>query len=72
MTKIASMLEKGTNASALPPRPVATAAPLLADAVSADIKQILHTLKLGKMLDTLSERLPWPANGQTPPSMAIT
>ncbi|HET8658251.1 MAG TPA: IS21-like element helper ATPase IstB [Micromonosporaceae bacterium] len=31
--------------------------PLLADPVSADLKQILRTLKLGKMLDTLPERL---------------
>jgi hypothetical protein len=32
-------------------------APTLADPVSADLKQILRTLKLGKMLDTLPERL---------------
>jgi DNA replication protein DnaC len=34
-----------------------TAAPALADPVSADLKQLLRTLKLGKMLDTLPERL---------------
>lgn len=34
-----------------------TAAPVLADPISADLKQILRTLKLGKMLDTLPERL---------------
>jgi DNA replication protein DnaC len=33
------------------------AAPVLADPISADLKQILRTLKLGKMLDTLPERL---------------
>jgi DNA replication protein DnaC len=32
-------------------------APALADPISADLKQILRTLKLGKMLDTLPERL---------------
>ena len=30
-----------------------TTAPVLADPISADLKQILRTLKLGKMLDTL-------------------
>ena len=34
-----------------------TPAPALADPVSADLKQLLRTLKLGKMLDTLPERL---------------
>jgi len=32
-------------------------APVLPDPISADLKQVLHTLKLGKMLDTLPERL---------------
>ena len=31
--------------------------PVLADPVSADLKQVLRTVKLGKMLDTLPERL---------------
>jgi DNA replication protein DnaC len=31
--------------------------PTLADPISADLKQVLRTLKLGKMLDTLPERL---------------
>ena len=31
--------------------------PVLADPVSADLKQVLRTLKLGKLLDTLPERL---------------
>jgi DNA replication protein DnaC len=31
--------------------------PALPDPISADLKQILRTLKLGKMLDTLPERL---------------
>jgi IstB-like ATP binding protein len=31
--------------------------PALADPVSADLKQVLRTLKLGRMLDTLPERL---------------
>jgi DNA replication protein DnaC len=31
--------------------------PALADPISADLKQVLRTLKLGKMLDTLPERL---------------
>lgn len=34
-----------------------TATAALADPISADLKQILRTLKLGKMLDTLPERL---------------
>jgi hypothetical protein len=34
-----------------------TTAPLLADPISADLKQVLRALKLGKMLDTLPERL---------------
>lgn len=34
-----------------------TAAPVLADPVSADLKQLLRTLKLGKLLDTLPERI---------------
>jgi DNA replication protein DnaC len=34
-----------------------TAAAALADPISPDLKQILRTLKLGKMLDTLPERL---------------
>jgi DNA replication protein DnaC len=38
-------------------RPAKTAAPPLADPVSADLKQVLRTLKLGKLLDTLPERL---------------
>jgi len=32
-------------------------APVLPDPISADLKQVLRTLKLGKMLDTLPERL---------------
>jgi DNA replication protein DnaC len=32
-------------------------APALSDPVSADLKQVLRTLKLGRMLDTLPERL---------------
>jgi DNA replication protein DnaC len=32
-------------------------APVLADPISADLKQVLRTLKLGKLLDTLPERL---------------
>jgi DNA replication protein DnaC len=31
--------------------------PALADPVSADLRQVLRTLKLGKLLDTLPERL---------------
>jgi DNA replication protein DnaC len=34
-----------------------TAAAVLADPISAELKQILRTLKLGKLLDTLPERL---------------
>ena len=34
-----------------------TAGPVLPDPVSADLKQVLRTLKLGKMLHTLPERL---------------
>jgi hypothetical protein len=34
-----------------------TAAPVLADPVSADLKTLLRALKLGKLLDTLPERL---------------
>ncbi|WP_432844226.1 ATP-binding protein [Dactylosporangium sp. CA-092794] len=34
-----------------------TPSPPLADPVSADLKQVLRTLKLGKLLDTLPERL---------------
>ena len=34
-----------------------TAGPVLPDPVSADLKQVLRTLKLGKMLYTLPERL---------------
>jgi DNA replication protein DnaC len=35
----------------------AAATPVLADPISADLKQVLRTLKLGKLLDTLPERL---------------
>ena len=38
-------------------RTAANAAPALADPISADLKQVLRTLKLGKILDTLPERL---------------
>ena len=34
-----------------------TTAPALSDPISGDLKQILRTLKLGKLLDTLPERL---------------
>lgn len=34
-----------------------TTAPVLPDPVSADLKQLLRTLKLGKLLDTLPERI---------------
>ena len=34
-----------------------TGAAVLADPISADLKQVLRTLKLGKLLDTLPERL---------------
>lgn len=34
-----------------------TTAPALADPISGDLKQILRTLKLGKLLDTLPDRL---------------
>jgi DNA replication protein DnaC len=36
---------------------VKKAPPALSDPVSPDLKQVLRTLKLGKMLDTLPERL---------------
>jgi DNA replication protein DnaC len=35
----------------------ATTAPVLADPISAELKQVLRTLKLGKLLDTLPERI---------------
>jgi DNA replication protein DnaC len=38
-------------------RKPATTAPALPDPVSADLKQVLRTLKLGKLLHTLPERL---------------
>lgn len=34
-----------------------TGTPVLADPISAELKQVLRTLKLGKLLDTLPERL---------------
>jgi hypothetical protein len=35
----------------------AVGAAALADPISADLKQVLRTLKLGKLLDTLPERI---------------
>src|ERR671935_2140763 len=35
----------------------AASSPTLADPISADLKQVLRTLKLGKLLDTLPERI---------------
>lgn len=43
-----------------------TAAPALADPVSADLKQLLRALKLGKLLDTLPERLTLARQQQLP------
>ena len=43
-----------------------TAAPVLADSVSADLKQLLRALKLGKLLDTLPERLALARQQQLP------
>jgi DNA replication protein DnaC len=42
------------------------AAPVLADAVSADLKAILRSLKLGKLLDTLPDRLALARQQQLP------
>jgi DNA replication protein DnaC len=43
-----------------------TAAPVLADPVSADLKTLLRALKLGKLLDTLPERLTLARQQQLP------
>src|SRR5690348_12705108 len=40
--------------------------PMLADPVSPDLKQVLRTLKLGKLLDTLPERLTLARQQQLP------
>jgi len=44
----------------------AAAQPVLADPISADLKQVLRTLKLGKLLDTLPERLTLARQQQLP------
>jgi DNA replication protein DnaC len=43
-----------------------TTAPALADPISAELKQVLRTLKLGKLLDTLPERLTLARQQQLP------
>jgi hypothetical protein len=43
-----------------------TTAPVLADPVSTDLKALLRTLKLGKLLDTLPERLTLARQQQLP------
>jgi DNA replication protein DnaC len=43
-----------------------TGAPVLADPISAELKQVLRTLKLGKLLDTLPERLTLARQQQLP------
>src|ERR687885_1311880 len=43
-----------------------TSAPVLADPVSAELKQVLRVLKLGKLLDTLPERLTLARQQQLP------
>jgi DNA replication protein DnaC len=42
------------------------AAPILADPISAELKQVLRVLKLGKLLDTLPERLTLARQQQMP------
>lgn len=44
----------------------ATGTPVLADPISAELKQVLRTLKLGKLLDTLPERLTLARQQQLP------
>jgi DNA replication protein DnaC len=46
--------------------PKKTTAPVLADPVSADLKALLRALKLGKLLDTLPERLTLARQQQLP------
>jgi DNA replication protein DnaC len=43
-----------------------TTAPVLADPISADLKALLRALKLGKLLDTLPERLTLASQQQLP------
>jgi DNA replication protein DnaC len=43
-----------------------TGTPVLADPISAELKQVLRTLKLGKLLDTLPERLTLARQQQLP------
>ena len=46
----------------------AAGTPTLADPISADLKQVLRTLKLGRLLDTLPERLTLARQQQLPTS----
>src|SRR5204863_8261502 len=58
---------RGSGAAAMTtPKKTTTSAPVLADPVSADLKQLLRALKLGKLLDTLPERLTLARQQQLP------
>ncbi len=48
------------------PKKTTTSAPVLADPVSTDLKTLLRALKLGKLLDTLPERLTLARQQQLP------